>query len=101
MAKRMIDYKVDEVTNDLVIGAGGDFVQVESTAQHQKQLILCNTGEYKQSPTICVGAMKYMDGEGFNALINKVSSEFTRDGMDVQRVALLPDGTIQADAFYK
>jgi hypothetical protein len=100
MAKQMIDYGVDG-NNDLKIGAGGDFVRVESTAQHQEQLILCGKGDYKQNPTICVDAFGYIDGEDFNDFIGEVSAQFQQDGMDVKQVALQPNGVIEADAYYK
>ena len=85
---------------DLVF-ENGDFGISESTAAHQQQLILGNKGDFKQNPTICVGAFNYLDDEHFQELIRNISVEFTRDGMDVIHVQLAPDGTIKSDAFYK
>ena len=99
MAKQMADIGLDD-TEDLAITVG-DLMIMESTAQHQRQLIMNNKGDFKQNPTTCVGAFEYLDDEHFQALIRAISIEFTRDGMDVISVGLSADGTISSDAFYK
>ncbi len=98
MAKEMIDIGL-EAGEDLSV-VGGDFMCVESTAQHQRQLILNNKGDYKQNPTICVGAFDYMNDETYQELIRAISIEFTRDGMDVQSVVLSQTGIVNSDAIY-
>ncbi len=95
----MIDIGLN-VGYDLVIG-NGDFSSAESTAQHQQQLIVNNKGDFKQHPTICVGAINYMDDEHFQSLIRAISVEFTKDGMDVKSVQLSSLGVINSDAFYR
>jgi len=85
--------------DDLLTGSG-DFNIQESTAQHQRQLILNNKGDFKQNPTMCVGALDYLDDENFRDLIRAVSVEFTKDGMDVKGVRLTPAGVINSDAYY-
>lgn len=87
-------------TEDIAIAAG-DFMIAESTAQHQRQLILNNKGDFKQNPGSCVGVFDYLDDENFAELIRAISVEFTKDGMDVVSVQLMPDGVITSDAFYK
>ena len=99
MARQMIDIGLD--TNDELKILAGDFTPPESTAQHQRQLVLNNKGDFKQNPPIGVGAFDFLDDENFQALIRTISLEFTRDGMDVLSVQLSPDGTINSDAFYK
>ena len=99
MARPMIVIGLD-ASDDLEI-ATGDFVVVESTAQHQRQLILNNKGDFKQNPTISVGVLNYMDDENFQQLIRAISVEFARDGMDVKRVALAKDGVVKSDAYYR
>src|SRR3954467_11915669 len=99
MAKEMMDVSLDD-NEDLAIVAG-DFILAESTAQHQRQLILNNKGDFKQNPTICVGAFEYFDDEYFRGLIRAVSVEFSRDGMDVNEVAMDTDGTIRSIEVYK
>ena len=80
--------------------ASGDFTSVESTAQHQKQLILNNKGDFKQNPTLCVGAFEYFDDENIQELVRAISIEFTKDGMNVRSVALDQAGIINTNAYY-
>ena len=80
--------------------AAGDFTSVESTAQHQKQLILNNKGDFKQNPTLCVGAFEYFDDENIQELVRAISVEFTKDGMNVSGVALDKAGVINTNAYY-
>ena len=102
MATEMIDIGMKSVTGgeDLVVIAG-DFTAVESTPMHQQQLILNNKGDFKQNPTIGVGAFDFLDDENFQNLTRTISVEFTKDGMDVKSVALSPNGTIKSDAYYQ
>ncbi len=98
MARQMIDIGLDD-NEDLDI-QNGDFTAVESTAQHQRQLILNNKGDFKQNPTVCVGAFEYFDDEHLQDLIRAVSIEFSRDGMDVQSVKISQQGVLQSEAYY-
>jgi hypothetical protein len=99
MARQMIDIGLED-SEDLNV-ASGDFTLIESTAQHQQQLILNNKGDFKQNPVICVGAFDYLDDENFQGLIRGISVEFNRDGMDVKSIQISSDGVIVSDAFYK
>lgn len=78
----------------------GDFVAVESTEQHQVQLLLNNKGSFKENPTICVGAIEYLDDEGVNELARAVTIEFTRDGMRVDKIKIT-DTKLMTDAYYQ
>ena len=98
MPTQMIDITLDS-NEDLDI-TNGDFLSTESTAQHQRQLILNNKGDFKQNPSVCVGAFSYFDDENFQGLVRAVSIEFSKDGMNVQQVQLSPAGIINSDAFY-
>lgn len=99
MARQMMDIIIDD--NEDVKIQTGDFVIDESTAQHQRQLILNNKGDFKQNPTIGVGAFEYFDDEHLRDLIRAVSIEFSRDGMDVQSIKLDETGVLKSNAFYK
>ena len=85
--------------DDLLI-VSGDFSAKECTAQHQRQLILNNKGDFKQNPTACVGVLDYMHDEHFQELIRAISVEFSRDGMDVKSVRISRTGDIISDAYY-
>ncbi len=95
----MMDICLDD-SEDVTI-QHDDFVIDESTAQHQRQLILNNKGDFKQNPTIGVGVFEYYDDEHMRDLIRAVSIEFSRDGMDVQSIRLDADGVLKSNAFYK
>lgn len=99
MAKRMIDIGLDD-NEDLDISST-DFMLVESTPQHQRQLVLNNKGDFKQNPLVCVGAFDYLDDENFQALIRGISIEFNKDGMDVISINVAANGVINSNAFYK
>ena len=99
MPKQMFDIGLDS-SEDLAI-KNNDFVTTESTAQHQQQLILNNKGDFKQNPTVCVGAFNFLDDENYNELIRAISIEFSKDGMDVKSIKLNRDGYIISDAFYR
>ena len=99
MARQMMDIALD-TNNDLAI-VDGDFVIVESTAAHQTALILDGKGDYKQNPTIAVGAFDYLNDEDVQGLVRAISVEFTRDGMDVAGVSLDKAGIINSNAHYK
>lgn len=99
MARQMIDIGLDD-NEDAAINAG-DFMLLEGTPQHQRQLILNNKGDFKQNPTICVGAFDYLDDENFQALVRAISIEFSKDGMDVKRILIAANGVINSDAFYE
>jgi len=99
MAKEMNDIRLDD-SEDIDL-SGGDLMITESTAQHQRQLILNNKGDFKENPTICTGAFGYFDDEHYRGLIRAISVEFCRDGMDVKEVTLAPEGTINSIAVYR
>ena len=99
MARQMNDIGLDGA-DDLLI-SGGDFVLTESTGEHQRQLILNNKGDFKESPTVGVGVIEYFDDEQMQGLIRAISTEFCRDGMDVSKVTLTADGSIKSVAVYR
>ena len=86
--------------------AGGDFVIVESTGEHQRQLLVNNKNDFKQNPTICVGLLGYVDDEGPDNIMRATTQQFMGVGMEV--VNLVPSGSdvmgvdkIFVNAFYK
>jgi hypothetical protein len=99
MARTMTDIGL-EGNEDLLI-ADGDFRVEESTAQHQIQLLLNNKGDFKEHPTTCIGAFNFFDDENFRGLVREVHIEFSRDGMLVHSVDILPEGIINTEAIYR
>lgn len=78
------DIQLDN-TNDITI-AGGDLVVAESTQQHQMLLLLSNKGEFKQHPDRCVGISNYLEGQENGAVSREIHTEFSRDGMKIERI---------------
>jgi len=95
---KMLDLALDG--NDDINTLSGDFICVESTYQHQRQLLLNGKGSFKQNPTICVGIYGYLDDEGLQNVLRAINIEFTRDGMKVASLALTPNGQINSNAYY-
>jgi len=89
MAKQMLDIGFAP-DGDLLI-TGGDLTIQESTAEHQRSLLLENPGEYKQNPTICVGVNNYIDDDT-NSLGRDVVQQFMGDGMKVKNTNTNPAG---------
>lgn len=104
MARRMIDIKLDG--DDLYFksvtdGGDGDFIKTESTAQHQRQLLLNNKGDFKESPTVCVGAALFLDeDDGMQNLMREITAQYSADGMDVRSLSLNARGEIVSNAEY-
>jgi hypothetical protein len=98
MSQLMYDFTLDDYEDiDLAMG---DFILTESTPQHQRQLLLNTNGDFKENPTIGVGALSYIDDENFSGLVRAVNIEFSRDGMEVHNVSLSEDGTVVSNATY-
>lgn len=93
-----------EEHGDLKI-ASGDFAVAESTQEHAYQLMANNKGDYKANPTICVGAVNYIDdhgpGNGYGALIDATANELRRDGIVVQKIGLNSEGELEVKGYYK
>ena len=78
----------------------GDFVAHESTAQHQKILILADKGEFKEVPMRGVGAHRFLEDQTPDNLAREIRAEFAADGMTVNKIKIASDLTIQVDANY-
>lgn len=84
--------------DDLMI-ENGDLVMDESTLQHQRLLLLCNKGEFKEFPIRCVGLRNYLEEYDAQALAREINVDFNRDGMTVNKVTVdIPN--LEIDAAY-
>ena len=72
---------------DLVL-KNGDFSIGESTAQHQKLLILSDKGEFKANPKRGVGARKYLETHKPDDFAREIRQEFSIDGMSVDAISI-------------
>lgn len=99
MATKMMDIALD--SNSDLLPTNGDWAIVESTVQHQAQLIWSDKGEFKENPTVCVGVWGYIDDEdGMKTLARDVSKEFNRDGMQVDSMNIDATGLLTPKAYY-
>jgi hypothetical protein len=85
---------------DLLI-SNGDLVIDDATYQHQAILLKASPGEIKQFPTTGVGADAFLLDEDKSLFLREIRSQFTKDGMRVEKVYLAPDGTLTINADYQ
>jgi len=77
----------------------GDFTNVESTYEHQRQLLINGKGTFKQNPTVCVGLLEYLDDEDYNGAMTEIRAQFNNDGMTVRSINTT-NQNIDIDAYY-
>lgn len=95
----MNDILTDE--NDDLSARNGDFIVGKSNVQHQRHLIIADKGQYKQNPTIGVGAQGYLDDEDFQDLVRAIQKEITADGQQVKKLKIDANGKIIIEADFK
>jgi len=95
----MIDVKLND-EGDVDV-SGGDIGYVESTTQHQRDLIVAHKGHYKGVPNVGVGAINFIHDENPENFLLTIRREFTRDGMKVERVAVTGNDLIVNAAYTK
>lgn len=66
----------------------GDILYTESTAQHQRDILLSAKGHYKENPDMGVCALDYVNDNEPENLFRAIRKEFTRDGMKVTKVSM-------------
>lgn len=72
------DLDLDFVNGDLVIG--------DATKQNQHLLIISSKGDWKENPTIGVGAAGYLKDEDEAGLMAEIKTQFEKDGMKVSAI---------------
>jgi hypothetical protein len=78
----------------------GDFVIGDATYQNQAVLLKDSPGEVKQFPTAGVGMEAFLLDENPALLLREIRSQFTKDGMQVSKVSISPDGELDIKANY-
>jgi hypothetical protein len=94
----MTDFLLDDNFDLLIID--GDLVVGESSAQHQRILLLADKGEFKDAPMRGVGSLRYLEDHTPDNLAREIRTEFAADGMTVNKIQIASDLTIQVDANY-
>lgn len=80
----------------------GDLRQASTdraTAQHKRDILMAAPGDFKESPTLGVGAVEYIQGES-ELFLRDVRKQMQADGMRVDRVAFEDDGSLVIDGGY-
>ncbi len=86
--------------DDLDFSINGDFLVRESTAQHQKILIISEKGEFKESPKRGVGARLFLESHSPDNLAREIRQEFSADNMQVNNIQIKDNLEINVEAFY-
>lgn len=95
----MTDLMLDEEDDLLLDDALQDFVLGASEVQHQRLLLMCSKGAFKENPDACVGVLRYLEDENPTALLREVRLQFSADGMNVQQVAF-ENNSLKVNASY-
>ena len=75
----------------------GDMILGDGTYQHQADLLEGNEGDYKESPTICVGLDGFLNSEDTTEMLRKIRIQFAKDGMSVTKVVYNTNLEIKAN----
>jgi hypothetical protein len=94
----MTDIILDE--NYQVAINNGDFIIDVSDVQQQNLLLICDKGDWKESPTVCVGVQRWLNDDEPEDLLAEIKKEFQRDGMTVNDLTLTDDKILNVDANY-
>lgn len=86
-------------TDDLDLSTG-DIRYGESTRQHQRDILLCSPGDYKQAPTVGVGSVRYLHDNLPDDYLRRVRKQLQQDGMNVLEVGYDEDKELTVDASY-
>ena len=79
--------------------SNGDFVIGEATEQHQQLLIATFNGEWKENPTVGVGAEGFLKDDDAGGFLAEVKSQFEKDGMTFNEQSF-NNGILKVDAAY-
>ena len=79
----------------------GDFEVSESTLQHQKLLLLAQKGEWREYPRVGIGIQNYIEDDALGDLYQEIQKQYTRDGMQIDKLRVLQDGKIDVEAEYE
>lgn len=80
--------------------ASGDIHYGESTAQHQRDLLLAGRGDYKEYPAVGVGTVEYVNDNLPEDYLREVSKAFHGDGMTVKSIEYDENMNIVTEAYY-
>lgn len=80
--------------------SSGDIRYGESTAQHQRDLLIAGHGDYKEYPAVGVGTVRFLNDNLPEDYLREVSKAFQGDGMTVEGISYDEDMNIVTEAYY-
>ena len=71
-----------------------------ATEQHKRDILLAAPGDFKETPTVGVGAVEYIQGDT-SLFLRDVRKQMQADGMKIDRVAFEGDGSLVIEGGYE
>jgi hypothetical protein len=93
----MNDFKQTEA-GDLDFSSG-DLQIIESSSQHQRDILSARKGEFKHAPAVGVNIDDYLNEERPQSLMREVRRQFSADGMRINSISF-ENGQLLIDAYY-
>lgn len=84
--------------------SSGDLVWCDTeraTDQHKRDILLASPGDFKESPTVGVGAAEYLNDEAPGLFLREVRKQMQADGIRIKRVAFAADGELEIQGSYE
>ncbi len=95
----MIDLIVN-TENDLQIIAE-DMAIGRSNEQHKEHLLITETGTLIEDITVGVNLIQFVNGDNDVGMLQKISEEYTKDGINVTSILTDDEGNIITNGDYK
>ncbi|MEG1499379.1 MAG: hypothetical protein RRX93_07855 [Bacteroidales bacterium] len=76
-----------------------DISYTHSDEQHQKDILLADKGHFKETPSIGVGMINFLQDVDPENLLRTIRKEFAKDGMKINKIQI-KNGNLQTDASY-
>jgi len=96
----MNDILLDQIFDLQINPATGDWLEGESTGQHQALLLMQFKGDLKDKPAACVGAGLYLKDDNEGSFLGEIKQQFEADGMTVTSVTITDAGKLNVNAHY-
>lgn len=90
------DGDIDFTTGDLQTATAN-----RATEQHKRDILLAAPGDFKEAPTVGVGAVEYLNDENPGLFLRDVRKQMQADGMTVERVEFDNDGGLVIEGGYE
>ena len=80
---------------------GYDVVIGEGDLQHQELILVCQKGEFKESPLATVGVANFLRDDDIPGMLHEIRTRFSVDGMEVLKINYIEhNGSLDYEAYY-